>query len=50
MSRGTDQVYRTLYTEKVTANGFLKKATSSLNSESDCPMASAIRTFFSMIK
>ena len=46
MSRGTDQVYRTLYTEKVTANGFLKKATSSLNSESDCPMAGTIETFF----
>ena len=46
MSRGTDQVYRTLYTEKVTANGFLKKAASSLNSESDCPMAGTIETFF----
>ena len=45
MSRGTDQVYRTLYTEKVTANGFLKQTTSSLNPESDCPMAGTIEMF-----
>ena len=46
MSRRTDQDYRTLYTETVTANGFLKQTTLSLNSGSDCPMAGAMEKFF----
>lgn len=41
---------RTLYAKEATTNAVLKQAASSLNSEPDCPITSAIRTFFSMIK